>query len=131
MSVWIVGVFFFKQKTAYEVRISDWSSDVCSSDLRLDECSSALQALVQRQQDRVHAVEEVGGAAVFAEQRLAAGGAHARAVEVDVHQQPAAFRGADQERLALHRERQAGRVPAVAIEEQGLDRKGTRLNSSH
>src|SRR3546814_8147229 len=29
-----VGVFFFfKQKTAYEMRISDWSSDVCSSDL--------------------------------------------------------------------------------------------------
>src|SRR3546814_10577705 len=28
-----VGFFFFKQKTAYEMRISDWSSDVCSSDL--------------------------------------------------------------------------------------------------
>src|SRR3546814_2608009 len=28
-------VFFFKQKTAYEMRISDWSSDVCSSDLGL------------------------------------------------------------------------------------------------
>src|SRR3546814_8896408 len=28
-----VVVFFFKQKTAYELRISDWSSDVCSSDL--------------------------------------------------------------------------------------------------
>src|SRR3546814_19174646 len=27
-------MFFFKQKTAYEMRISDWSSDVCSSDLR-------------------------------------------------------------------------------------------------
>src|SRR3546814_3697694 len=27
--------FFFKQKTAYEMRISDWSSDVCSSDLLL------------------------------------------------------------------------------------------------
>src|SRR3546814_10758480 len=27
-------VFFFKKKTAYEMRISDWSSDVCSSDLR-------------------------------------------------------------------------------------------------
>src|SRR3546814_4785702 len=26
-------LFFFKQKTAYEMRISDWSSDVCSSDL--------------------------------------------------------------------------------------------------
>src|SRR3546814_4538404 len=28
--------FFFKQKTAYEMRISDWSSDVCSSDLEID-----------------------------------------------------------------------------------------------
>src|SRR3546814_18292794 len=27
------SIFFFKQKTAYEMRISDWSSDVCSSDL--------------------------------------------------------------------------------------------------
>src|SRR3546814_3879911 len=29
-------IFFFKQKTAYEMRISDWSSDVCSSDLTKD-----------------------------------------------------------------------------------------------
>src|SRR3546814_3462792 len=29
--------FFFKQKTAYEMRISDWSSDVCSSDLMADD----------------------------------------------------------------------------------------------
>src|SRR3546814_15031016 len=29
----MIYVFFFKQKTAYEMRISDWSSDVCSSDL--------------------------------------------------------------------------------------------------
>src|SRR3546814_255930 len=35
-------VFFFKQKTAYEVRISDWSSDVCSSDL-LSDCSSGKE----------------------------------------------------------------------------------------
>src|SRR3546814_19612394 len=28
-----MSLFFFKQKTAYEIRISDWSSDVCSSDL--------------------------------------------------------------------------------------------------
>src|SRR3546814_20845312 len=34
-----ICVFFFKQKTAYEMRISDWSSDVCSSDL--DERSQA------------------------------------------------------------------------------------------
>src|SRR3546814_7442686 len=33
--MWCVAfVFFFKQKTAYEMRISDWSSDVCSSDLK-------------------------------------------------------------------------------------------------
>src|SRR3546814_10659759 len=32
----IVVFCFFKQKTAYEMRISDWSSDVCSSDLLLD-----------------------------------------------------------------------------------------------
>src|SRR3546814_16598271 len=33
---WVVLIcfFFFKQKTAYEMRISDWSSDVCSSDLK-------------------------------------------------------------------------------------------------
>src|SRR3546814_11006623 len=29
----MTGIFFVKQKTAYEMRISDWSSDVCSSDL--------------------------------------------------------------------------------------------------
>src|SRR3546814_2372496 len=33
--MWVVLYFFFKQKTAYEMRISDWSSDVCSSDLRI------------------------------------------------------------------------------------------------
>src|SRR3546814_10029983 len=32
----IFVVFFFKQKTAYDMRISDWSSDVCSSDLERD-----------------------------------------------------------------------------------------------
>src|SRR3546814_2123961 len=35
ISVVFVLFFFFKQKTAYEMRISDWSSDVCSSDLQL------------------------------------------------------------------------------------------------
>src|SRR3546814_11126878 len=35
--VWMsLILFFFKQKTAYEMRISDWSSDVCSSDLITD-----------------------------------------------------------------------------------------------
>src|SRR3546814_7314400 len=34
MVMLLVFFFFFKQKTAYEMRISDWSSDVCSSDLK-------------------------------------------------------------------------------------------------
>src|SRR3546814_13772639 len=38
----MVCVFFFKQKTAYEMRISDWSSDVCSSDLS-DYAKGALE----------------------------------------------------------------------------------------
>src|SRR3546814_7463990 len=33
--MWLCFFFIFKQKTAYEMRISDWSSDVCSSDLAL------------------------------------------------------------------------------------------------
>src|SRR3546814_941144 len=33
VSSFVLFFFFFKQKTAYEMRISDWSSDVCSSDL--------------------------------------------------------------------------------------------------
>src|SRR3546814_3106891 len=37
-------LFFFKQKTAYEMRISDWSSDVCSSDLTLTPQPSTIQS---------------------------------------------------------------------------------------
>src|SRR3546814_1512363 len=36
-SCFFICVLFFKQKTAYEMRISDWSSDVCSSDLMKDD----------------------------------------------------------------------------------------------
>src|SRR3546814_8444089 len=36
--------FFFKQKTAYEMRISDWSSDGCSSDLRLRQQPTILKS---------------------------------------------------------------------------------------
>src|SRR3546814_20997105 len=40
----ILLFFFFKQKTAYEMRISDWSSDVCSSDLALAANTPDFQA---------------------------------------------------------------------------------------
>src|SRR3546814_6762081 len=45
---WIYGCFFFKQKTAYEMRISDWSSDVCSSDL----CPAELDVLAEAEQQQ-------------------------------------------------------------------------------
>src|SRR3546814_2575839 len=62
--------FFFKQKTAYEMRISDWSSDVCSSDL-LDRCfafesfienivSSLLRFLNDRGRIGLHALRQAG-----------------------------------------------------------------------
>src|SRR3546814_7343642 len=38
----MLGFFFFKQKTAYEMRISDWSSDVCSTEAKL--IAAALEA---------------------------------------------------------------------------------------
>src|SRR3546814_4933754 len=41
-------IFFFKQKTAYEMRISDWSSDVCASDLAPDLAGGALRQAAAR-----------------------------------------------------------------------------------
>src|SRR3546814_3315884 len=55
--------FFFKQKTAYEMRISDWSSDVCSSDLinkRQVEnlaCAGAFDGLSPNRAQAYHAAE--------------------------------------------------------------------------
>src|SRR3546814_17047170 len=43
-----VVLFFFKQKTAYEMRISDWSSDVCSSDLVAADVSADTGLAAQR-----------------------------------------------------------------------------------
>src|SRR3546814_1617897 len=41
----MMNVFFFKQKTAYEMRISDWSSDVCSSDLPVLRTEARISSL--------------------------------------------------------------------------------------
>src|SRR3546814_10707372 len=41
-------LFFFKQKTAYEMRISDWSSDVCSSDLAATIGTMAIPEMIKR-----------------------------------------------------------------------------------
>src|SRR3546814_878754 len=54
-------IFFFKQKTAYEMRISDWSSDVCSSDLYAD-------TMLAQQISRISGVGQVN---IFGEQKSA------------------------------------------------------------
>src|SRR3546814_2083746 len=114
--------FFFKQKTAYEMRISDWSSDVCSSDL--------LNVLVQ-----VNIDAEAGkhgctpgqvsalAAVIAAQPRLLLRGLMAiPAPHPDLERRREAFI-----RMKALFDALAAQHPQVDT----LDRKSTRLNSSH
>src|SRR3546814_16255647 len=73
-------VFFFKHKTAYVVRISDWSSDVCSSDLEVARVAAA-GAIVEQRFGRFQVEPAVaivpGGALAEQEARIAALGREA------------------------------------------------------
>src|SRR3546814_10348101 len=63
----LLDIFFFKQKTAYEMRISDWSSDVCSSDL-MSVSLDGFVADADGQKDWLFtAVPDVGGRKSFSE----------------------------------------------------------------
>src|SRR3546814_8083977 len=72
MSVSFRCFCFFKQKTAYEMRISDWSSDVCSSDLELASHGYDHQRVFAMTADRFAAdlkktraiLEDLGGVAI-------------------------------------------------------------------
>src|SRR3546814_7872800 len=132
--------FFFKQKTAYEMRISDWSSDVCSSDLalrdlrrdpaagRADRGTAHRLGLAHSLRDRRAArarrlsapprprrnavVRESGGHPPALDREAAVARASAR----EHPRRPAVGRRRDR-RLYLH--------------QLYADRKSTRLNSSH
>src|SRR3546814_3070599 len=98
-------VLFFKQKTTYEMRISDWSSDACSSNL-----------------DLVIIVEK-------ADDRETRGDEQARPDEAvrEVHPQQRRDHQRNQDHQPAHRRRALfGEVALRAV-----DRKSTRLNSSH
>src|SRR3546814_6367063 len=80
MCCYVVSRFIFvcKQKTAYEMRISDWSSDVCSSDLRL-----LVMLVLDRADDLLDQIlegEQPFGARIFVEHdgEMGALGAHFR-----------------------------------------------------
>src|SRR3546814_5581380 len=131
--------FCFKQKTAYEMRISDWSSDVCSSDL-LDDRRHRLQGRVPREQDPgvlAHLGDETvdqGTARRLGVDRGEMGLRHQLAhlagslagVYQVVDQQPALAVVLDR---FQHLHVALGVVVAVADDAE--DRKSTRLNSSH
>src|SRR3546814_9361316 len=134
MFIFCMFFFFFKQKTAYEMRISDWSSDVCSSDL--------LQ--VRQRHCAVGVAGQLGGEAVRADRgkrRAGAGGelrqVLARDCDLQVDSPPLDRLGDP----AVDRDLGAARLglevdgPWLGGIEQSLprtdpDRKSTRMNSS-
>src|SRR3546814_8012105 len=58
----VLVFFFFKQKTAYEMRISDWSSDVCSSDLPEGPRAGALLRVLRGRRARPDVAEDASAA---------------------------------------------------------------------
>src|SRR3546814_9818452 len=100
-------VFFFKQKTAYEMRISDWSSDVCSSDLIVLDDAKTTE---QKRLELIAAAEvaETLFAEIVDQVEQQTGLVVVLAVDVAVARQ--------------HVQRRFGGP---------VDRKSTRLNSSH
>src|SRR3546814_10029533 len=101
------------QKTAYELRISDWSSDVCSSDLIAKPRRASLLA-------------QIGNTEMLRQQKIAI----APRQRIDAQQQ----RDRREQRHADAQSRQQRpRAPAQQPDQRraGRDRKSTRLNSSH
>src|SRR3546814_2607962 len=120
----MVFFFFFKQKTAYEMRISDWSSDVCSSDLRSPRQRPEPGAAIARDRGAVRAVSR------RQESIDRAGGCERREARRDLPALPGASSPDDHQRGS--EDPPGGRsTPAPRLASAGQDRKSTRLNSSH
>src|SRR3546814_12896593 len=75
--------FFFKQKTAYEMRISDWSSDVCSSDLSDRQAGEGARPRRQRLPDEAGRPERAAGAGPDPDPAAAVSGAAARELRAE------------------------------------------------
>src|SRR3546814_4163978 len=115
--------FFFKQKTAYEVRISDWSSDVCSSDLH----SSGTR----RKRPPLSFTSRIAGSTSSLSER-------AGPLSIGIGSVSAWFTQPhviDRYALDLHRQHHHAVRCQAAVRKRfsqiRRDRKSTRLNSSH
>src|SRR3546814_3072235 len=134
---------FFKQKTAYEMRISDWSSDVCSSDLHgvphvvcnpqnLDDVFDDIRRIASAL--RISARGEALVAAMQAAMPACAPSANAPRVLVEWWPKPVI--GAARRSWIHDLIERAGGINALATvaahtPSNAADRKSTRLNSSH
>src|SRR3546814_3604885 len=131
---------FFKQMTAYEMRISDLSSDVCSSDLLRHRLAQQPERLGLRRALRDHGVGYLARLKRIGQRLLHDSGkriARARRIRFDQHLplMAAAKRGTrgrqmrqHQIKAALGEKLEAAHLPA---RRRLQDRKSTRLNSSH
>src|SRR3546814_5671190 len=120
-------LFFFKQKTAYELRISDWSSDVCSSDLLAGERGFEKAHAAVRQQDAAKPQRHQRAPALAVEIRIAIGKG------MDALDRPCV--GERAAHRILNCRLLFGQVEmhgfSARRSSRGRDRKSTRLNSSH
>src|SRR3546814_5861755 len=135
--------FFFKQKTSYEMRISDWSSDVCSSDLNM---KFRLEEMVQREffyaiVDEVDSIliDEARTPLIISGPTEDSSELYLKADALIPKLGPEDFEKDEKQRTVALTEQGAQRMEEL-LTEAGLltegslydiDRKSTRLNSSH
>src|SRR3546814_3442151 len=138
----VVFLFLFKQKTAYELRISDWSSDVCSSDLDRSDPAHGKLALFRLDPDTAR-LEALGKIPVLAGEAYglclyrAADALYAFLVMKDgtIGQIALDLEGTTPQGRLVRTLRLASQAEGcVADDRTGrpyVDRKSTRLHSSH
>src|SRR3546814_9783922 len=100
ISLW----FVFNQKTAYDVRISYWSSDVCSSDLNVNARWADVQAEYQRRANLIPNLVNTVKASVAAEDRVLTDvvNARARATAIQVNAEDQIGRASSRERVCQY-----------------------------
>src|SRR3546814_6968665 len=113
-------MFLFMQKTAYEMRISDWSSDVCSSDLQAPECLKIVVGEILRAQPFLYERTDDQAIELVVEQRE--GCCMAKNRDRKIH----ALEGIEQRRHALFDLRPPAHAsPKVVDKRQTKRRRGT------